>query len=722
VRLAVGVRRIGPLLAGAGAVGLSAAFVGTGSFAHGELLEGPAALGAGALWLAVLAALVRWRRRTPASGARHSERPREWLDAEIAVHLVVGAFAAIDTTGGLASDFYPLLYAMIAFLVAMTPARVGIVAIVAAVLFEGVLWARHGSIDDTRRFAIHASCIVFFALLQAFFTRGELARLRLEGKRLLDTERENRLAAARDFRLLGTHATERAGDGGRSAALERLATASVDQIRQSLYQTLDLLKRTMSLHTCALLWLDGTGTSLKLVEIATDASGVEPGPWPAAGGAVGGAVKGGKVVNLDAVRAGYRGIPYYAGDAPVVRFVAVPVREGGHVRGVLCADRASGPAFTPEEEAILDAATVTVLRATETERLFVHMERAKWEQSRLYRASQALGAALGEEQVLDASLRAVREITEYDFAAVTTVDAEGKKHVVRRAEGALRERFEGLEFRDNTALAAMAVKNRSPLPYRGDYDADQQVVFTPKARLDGMQSLLILPLVTGDQAIGTLTIAAHRRDAFGASVRPILEVISNQMAVSLANARMVRRLEELATTDGLTGLTNHRVFQEELDARLKSALRFGRKLSVVLLDIDHFKLVNDKHGHPVGDSVLRMTAKLLRRCKRETDLVARYGGEEFAIVCEETDRRGAELLAERVRRELAAERLETLQGTLQVTCSLGVATYPADAAEKADLVSRADQALYHAKRGGRNRVVAWPTVAGRATPVPTRAA
>ena len=713
VRAAVAIRRAGPALAGVLAAGAGAVLVAHGLFAHGELLVGPAALGAGAVWLAILGVLVRRRRR---------ERAREWLDALIAVHLVAGAFAAIDTTGGLASDFYPLLYAMIAFVVAMTPAPVGIVAIVTAVLFEGVLWMRQGSVDDTRRLAIHASCIVFFALLQAFFTRGELVRLRLEGKKMLDSEREKRLAAARDFRLLGTHATERPAEGGRTVVEERLATASVDQIRQSLYQTLDLLKRTMRLHTCALLWLDGTGTTLKLVEVATDADDVEPGPWPAVGGAVGGAVKQGSVVNLDAVRTGYRGIPYYPGPAPVLRFVAVPVREGNHLRGVLCADRVQGEPFTPEDEAVLEAAVATVLRATETERLFVHMERAKWEQSRLYRASQALGAALGEEQVLDASLRAVREIAEYDFAAVTTVDPDGKRHVVRRAEGALRDRFEGLEFRDNTALAAMAVKNRSPLPYRGDYDPEQQVVFTSKARLDGMQSLLILPLVTGDAAIGTLTIAARRRDAFGASVRPILEVISNQMAVSLANAQMVRRLEELATTDGLTGLTNHRVFQEELDRRLKSAVRFGRKLSVVLLDIDHFKLVNDRHGHPIGDAVLRMTARLLQRCKRETDLVARYGGEEFAIVCEETDRRGAELLAERVRKELAAESTDTPQGALKVTCSLGVATFPADAADKAELVSRADQALYHAKRGGRDRVVAWPTVAGRATPLPPKAA
>src|SRR5512132_2626020 len=145
VRAAVAIRRLGPLLVGALAVFACGALVARGLFARGALLVGPAALAGGATWLAILGALV-WRRRR--------ERAREWLDAQIAVHLVVGAFAAIDTTGGLSSDFYPLLYAMIAFVVAMTPARVGIVAIVAAVLFEGTLWMRQGTVDDTRRLAI----------------------------------------------------------------------------------------------------------------------------------------------------------------------------------------------------------------------------------------------------------------------------------------------------------------------------------------------------------------------------------------------------------------------------------------------------------------------------------------------------------------------------------------------------------------------------------------
>jgi diguanylate cyclase (GGDEF)-like protein len=230
------------------------------------------------------------------------------------------------------------------------------------------------------------------------------------------------------------------------------------------------------------------------------------------------------------------------------------------------------------------------------------------------------------------------------------------------------------------------------------------VVYTRKASLSGMQSLLILPLVVRDNAIGTLALAARRRDAFGALVRPALSALGNQTAVALSNADSVRRLEELAITDGLTGCFNKRHFNEGLKAKLSAAERFGRKLSLVITDIDHFKVVNDTYGHATGDVVIKELGAILNRLKRETDIVARFGGEEFCVLCEETDASGARLLAERVRQELERTDFETELGKLKVTCSLGVATYPDHASAREGLFESADRALYKAKHGGRNRV------------------
>src|SRR5205085_10956644 len=239
--------------------------------------------------------------------------------------------------------------------------------------------------------------------------------------------------------------------------------------------------------------------------------------------------------------------------------------------------------------------------------------------------------------------------------------------------------------RDNTSLTAMAIKNRHYLPYRCEFDAMSQVVYTRKANLNGMESLLILPLLVREAAIGTLALAARRPGAFGAQVRPALAALAAQLAVALSNADSVRRLEELATTDGLTGCFNKRYFNEQLKAKLSAAERFSRKLSLIIADIDHFKLVNDTHGHATGDVVIRELGAILGRLKRETDIVARFGGEEFCLLCEETDANGAALLAERVRQELERTAFETEIGKLKVTCSLGVATYPEHARSRETL-------------------------------------
>jgi diguanylate cyclase (GGDEF)-like protein len=187
------------------------------------------------------------------------------------------------------------------------------------------------------------------------------------------------------------------------------------------------------------------------------------------------------------------------------------------------------------------------------------------------------------------------------------------------------------------------------------------------------------------------------------------------MAVSLSNARMLRRLEELATMDGLTGLLNKRAMLDVAGQKIASAKRFARHLSVLVADIDHFKKVNDSHGHDVGDVVIKGLGEILRRAKRNTDAVARFGGEEFVIICEETDARGAMLLAERVREELERTVFHP-QGKIgadgqplavKVTCSVGISTFPEAGASWEELFQGADEALYVSKRSGRNRATAW---------------
>jgi diguanylate cyclase (GGDEF)-like protein len=181
-----------------------------------------------------------------------------------------------------------------------------------------------------------------------------------------------------------------------------------------------------------------------------------------------------------------------------------------------------------------------------------------------------------------------------------------------------------------------------------------------------------------------------------------------------------RKLEEQSVTDALTGLKNRRFFDERLQEEFKRAQRYGDFLSLIMIDLDHFKAVNDRFGHPAGDMVLREAAALIRKSIRDPDICARYGGEEFAVILPKTHMSGALAVAERVWRELGAKEYAVTadaagEGTVKVTASLGLAFYPSQDITAGDLLLRfADEALYQAKKAGRNTICLYQAAASRA--------
>lgn len=217
-----------------------------------------------------------------------------------------------------------------------------------------------------------------------------------------------------------------------------------------------------------------------------------------------------------------------------------------------------------------------------------------------------------------------------------------------------------------------------------------------------------IPLMAQKALIGVLVLAHKNQNPFLRHAREILEIVKTQVTIVIDNARLYEATRKLAITDGLTKIYNHRFFQDLFEKEFTRSIRYNTVFSLAIVDIDHFKRINDTYGHLCGDKVLKTLAALLKNCLRTMDVVARYGGEEFAIILPETGPDDAFLTVDRIREMVAAREFECVEPgqMLNLTVSIGVTSFPSpEVTERSELIAKADKALYEAKETGRNRTV-----------------
>jgi diguanylate cyclase (GGDEF)-like protein len=279
-----------------------------------------------------------------------------------------------------------------------------------------------------------------------------------------------------------------------------------------------------------------------------------------------------------------------------------------------------------------------------------------------------------------------------EHVAIFLRDEEGYL-ILRAQEGTLETK---LEVGDALPRAHACISGEAHSPHSGP--PSEFVAFYFPTAVEEVR----LPLVSFGENVGLLMCLTTKKNAFLANDIQALESVADILATATQNARYVDGVRQLAYRDGLTGVFNRRYFETRLIDEVTRAARYGGGVSVLMIDLDHFKKINDEFGHLLGDDVLRTISEIFVRQLRKVDVVCRYGGEEFAVILPTTQGVSAAAVAEKLRRAVANTKLPGVH--YPVTISIGVAEFPANGIQRDDIVGAADAALYGAKAAGRNQV------------------
>ena len=328
------------------------------------------------------------------------------------------------------------------------------------------------------------------------------------------------------------------------------------------------------------------------------------------------------------------------------------------------------------------------------------------ERTRALEAVNSVAATVSQsldlKEVMQTALARVCQVTDSEWGTIFLFDDQTDEFILAASHGLPSSVEEQLAHsKRGDSFSGWVARSGEPIVVDDPASDPRSAV-----KLGELKSLAVVPLRTRGRIVGTLGTGSLTRHKFTADEVALLQTIGHHVVAAMENARLFEETHRLSKTDPLTGLLNRRAMEEKLQEELRRARRYRHPLSVIMADIDHFKLFNDTHGHPEGDLVLRKVAEVLVAKARDSDFIARYGGEEFLIILPETFKPHALVVAERIRGAVAQTSF-AIAKTLpdeRLTLSLGVATFPDDLGEGGDLVQRADEALYAAKQAGRDRV------------------
>ncbi len=326
------------------------------------------------------------------------------------------------------------------------------------------------------------------------------------------------------------------------------------------------------------------------------------------------------------------------------------------------------------------------------------------ELSTLYDVGRALISTIDLSEVLEKITELVPVKLSVPKFSVMLVNSDGQLEVVQ----SLPKNPERMVFSLTEGVCGRAATDRRAA-YVSDLETDPLFRVRGERGAKVRGSLLAVPMVHGEELLGVLNFERSEKAAFSHDEIEFFTSVADQAAMAIKNARLHEQTVNLSITDMLTGVANRRFLFQQLELEIARANRFGTQLSMLMIDIDHFKKLNDSAGHTAGDTVLKEVCHLMKGMVRKVDTLARYGGEEFVVLLPQVTRAEAIEVAEKLRRAVADSPIDhrEVQPGGRVTISVGVSNLPIDATEQHRLVDCADAALYASKRGGRDKVTAY---------------
>lgn len=424
-------------------------------------------------------------------------------------------------------------------------------------------------------------------------------------------------------------------------------------------------------------------------------------------GVIGGFLKEGlKQLNLQEIISDSVTLYYYSQDVGIRSLMASPIIAGDAERGSIIVDSTNKKNFTDEDHAFLSVLASILGNAVFNTYLYTEH---KLEHLRLA-AMSSIEKEFFQNLSIDAILDKMLEVIPFAVACNRlTISIKSQKEncaEIKRTWGIETEGLNNLQFslKEKNLVSLLYSKNISI--FRNFSKEHYEIRYSEnEPHNEEFSSFLAVPIGVDDSK-GLILLESVTRDAFGESDKDLLVRLALSAGLAIEKILILDQARNLATHDGLTGLYNHREFQQILSDEITRAIRYQDALALIICDIDFFKKINDTYGHQFGDIVLKGVASCLESCIRQgVDTVARYGGEEFALILVKSDDNNAMETAERIRQQISSKLFRAPSGEdVHVTMSFGIAVYRKHARQIDELIKKADKALYRAKDNGRDRV------------------